>query len=161
VKSTGYSSMTAALECGKWSAAGPGSTLPSAKTWYPLYRGLGGPQSRSGRRKISSPPRFDPGSSSPKSVSIPTELPGPHYIYIYIHEVYLSFSTQMIARVRTTKRNFYCAIYGAPSFSRSSLVQSLRRLYLASYNENFLQAYVNCMMFVAWLFNEGLLKGLY
>jgi len=29
-------------------------------------------------RKISSPPGFDPGPSSPKSVAIPTELPGPH-----------------------------------------------------------------------------------
>jgi len=29
-------------------------------------------------RKISSPPGFDPGPSSPLSVAIPTELPGPH-----------------------------------------------------------------------------------
>ena len=28
-------------------------------------------------RKISSPPGFDPGPSSPQSVVIPTELPGP------------------------------------------------------------------------------------
>jgi len=36
-------------------------------------------------RKISSPPAFDPGPSSPYSVAIPTELPGPHFIsYIYI-----------------------------------------------------------------------------
>ena len=28
-------------------------------------------------RKISSPPVFNPGPSSPKSVDIPTELPGP------------------------------------------------------------------------------------
>ena len=27
--------------------------------------------------KISSPPGFDPGPSSPQSVAIPTELPGP------------------------------------------------------------------------------------
>jgi hypothetical protein len=35
--------------------------LPPAKTRYPLYRRLGGPQSRSERvRKISHPPRFNP-----------------------------------------------------------------------------------------------------
>jgi len=41
--------MTAALEGGEWSAARPGSTLPSGKTRYPFYRKLGGPQGRSGR----------------------------------------------------------------------------------------------------------------
>jgi hypothetical protein len=35
--------------------------LPPEKTWYPLYRRLGGPQSRSGRmRKISPAPVFVP-----------------------------------------------------------------------------------------------------
>ena len=37
------------------------AALPPGKTRYPLYRRLGGPQSRSGRvRKISPPPGFDP-----------------------------------------------------------------------------------------------------
>ena len=44
-----YSSMTAALEGGEWSAARPGRTLPPGKTRYPFYRRLGGPQGRSGR----------------------------------------------------------------------------------------------------------------
>ena len=44
-----YSSMTAALEGGEWSAARPGRTLPPGKTRYPFYRRLDGPQSRSGR----------------------------------------------------------------------------------------------------------------
>ena len=35
-------------------------------------------------RKISSPPGFDPGPSSPYSVAIPTELPCPHSIFINI-----------------------------------------------------------------------------
>jgi len=43
-----YSSMTAALEEGKWSAARPGRTLPLGNTRYPFYRRLGGPQGRSG-----------------------------------------------------------------------------------------------------------------
>ena len=37
-----------------------------------------GPRAGLEGRKISSPPGFDPGPSSPKSVPIPTELPGPH-----------------------------------------------------------------------------------
>ena len=41
--------MTAALEGGEWSAARPGRTLLSGKARYPFYRGLGGPQGRSGR----------------------------------------------------------------------------------------------------------------
>ena len=37
------------------------TALPSGKTQYPLYKRLGGPQSRSGRmRKNSPPPGFDP-----------------------------------------------------------------------------------------------------
>ena len=36
------------------------------KTWYPLYRRLGGPQGRSGLvRKISPPPGFDPRTVQP------------------------------------------------------------------------------------------------
>jgi len=41
--------MSAALEGGELSAARPGRTLPPGKTRYPFYRGLGGPQGRSGR----------------------------------------------------------------------------------------------------------------
>ena len=33
-------------------------------------------------RKISSPPGFDPGPSSPYSVAIPTELPGPQLVHL-------------------------------------------------------------------------------
>jgi hypothetical protein len=46
-----YSFLTSALEGGKWSASRPGSALPPEKEpRYPLYRRLGGPQSRTGRR---------------------------------------------------------------------------------------------------------------
>jgi hypothetical protein len=39
---------------------------PPGKTWYPLYRRLGGPQGQSGRmRKNSSAPRFDPRTVQP------------------------------------------------------------------------------------------------
>jgi len=40
--------------------------LPLGKTWYPLYRRLGGPQGRSGRvRKFSPTPGFDPWTVQP------------------------------------------------------------------------------------------------
>ena len=42
------------------------ATLPPGKTWYPMYRRLGGPQGRSGQvRKISTPPGFDPRTVQP------------------------------------------------------------------------------------------------
>jgi len=44
-----YSSMTAALEGGEWSAAHPGRTLRPGKSRYPFYRRLGGPKGRFGR----------------------------------------------------------------------------------------------------------------
>jgi len=44
-----YSSITAVLEGGEWSAARPGRTLPPGKTRYPFYRRLGWPHGRSGR----------------------------------------------------------------------------------------------------------------
>jgi len=51
---------------GEVSVSHPGRFLPPGKTRYPLYRRLDGPQGRSGQvRKISPPPGFDPGPSSP------------------------------------------------------------------------------------------------
>jgi hypothetical protein len=47
------------------------AALPPEKTWYPLYRSLGGPQSRSVRvRKISLQPGFDPRNVQPHSKSL-------------------------------------------------------------------------------------------
>ena len=60
-----YSSMTAALEGGEWSAARLGRTLPPGKTRYPFYRRLGRPQTGLDEWKTSSSPGFDPGPSSP------------------------------------------------------------------------------------------------
>ena len=52
-------SLTSALEVGGQRHAP--AALPPGNTRYPLCRGLGGPQGRSGQvRKISPPPRFDP-----------------------------------------------------------------------------------------------------
>ena len=52
--------LLATLEGGEWSAARPGRTLPPAKTRYPLYRRLGGPQGRSGQAENLAPPGLDP-----------------------------------------------------------------------------------------------------
>ena len=41
-----------------------------------------GPRAGLDGRKISSPPGFDAGLSSPYSVAIPTELPDPHIMEI-------------------------------------------------------------------------------
>ena len=60
-----HSSMTATLEGGEWSAAGPSRALPSGKTRYPLYRRLGGPQGRSGWAENLASPGFDPQTVQP------------------------------------------------------------------------------------------------
>jgi hypothetical protein len=58
-------SLTSALDGGGLSMPRPGRLTPG-KTWYLLYRRLGGPQDQSGQvRKISPPPGFDPGTVQP------------------------------------------------------------------------------------------------
>jgi hypothetical protein len=56
------------------------AALPLGKTWYPLYRRLGGPQGWSGHvQKILSPLGFDPQTVQPiVSRYTDCELPGPH-----------------------------------------------------------------------------------
>ena len=65
---TMYSStltLTSVLDGGGWSTPRPGRFTPG-KTWYPLYRRLGGPRGQSGRvRKISPLPGFDPRTVQP------------------------------------------------------------------------------------------------
>jgi len=51
------------------------TALAPGKTWYPLYRRLGGPLGRSGRVwKISPPPGFDPQTVQP----LASRYTGPH-----------------------------------------------------------------------------------
>jgi len=63
------------------------AALTLEKTRYPLYRSLGGPQSRSGQvRKISPPPGFDPRTVQPASsrytdYAIPASIPQGCNIY--------------------------------------------------------------------------------
>ena len=60
-----------------------------------------GPRAGLDRRKISSPPGFDPGPSSQYSVAIPTELPGPnlYYVLFLYNNVMYSMSSQSHATV--------------------------------------------------------------
>jgi hypothetical protein len=58
-------SLTSALDVVGGQRHNPAS-LPRGKTRYPLYKRLGGPQSRSGQvRIISPPPEFDPRTAQP------------------------------------------------------------------------------------------------
>jgi hypothetical protein len=58
-------SLTAAID-GVGGQRHNSAAIPPGKTRYPMYRGLGGPQGRSGRmRKISPPPGFGPRSFQP------------------------------------------------------------------------------------------------
>jgi len=78
-----YSSMTAALEGGEWSAARPGHTLPPGKTRYPLYKRLGGPV-WTGRK---SHPHRDSIPDRPARSQSLYRLSYPAHIYIYIYIV--------------------------------------------------------------------------
>jgi hypothetical protein len=58
-------SLNSTLDGGVWSTPCPGCFFPG-KTWYLLYRRLGGPQGRYGRvRKNSLPTGFDPRTVQP------------------------------------------------------------------------------------------------
>ena len=80
--------------------ATPRPLFSGKDTRYPLYRRLGGTQSRSGRvRKISLPRDSIFGPSNPYRVAVSTELSLPtlrlciHYIYIRIIEQYIPIYT--------------------------------------------------------------------
>jgi hypothetical protein len=58
--------LTSALDGSEWTTPRPNRFNPGKETWYLLYRRLSGPKDRSRRkRKISSPPGFDPRTVQP------------------------------------------------------------------------------------------------
>jgi hypothetical protein len=90
-----------------------GRTLPPAKSRYPLYRRLGGPQGRSGQvRKISSPPGFDPRTVQPVSsrytdyATRPTCMIVPYLIFLLVIKPIINFwiretgTGQQVAQLR-------------------------------------------------------------
>jgi len=83
--------MTAALEGGEWSAARPGRNLLPGKSRYPFYRRLGGAPGPIWKGEKSLHLRDSiPDRPARSSVTIPTELPGPRYVYVVMLEVLLS-----------------------------------------------------------------------
>ena len=56
----------------------PAALYPQERPGTHFTGGWVGPMAGLDGQKISSLPGFDPGPSSPLSVAIPTELPGPH-----------------------------------------------------------------------------------
>jgi len=89
--------MTAALEGDEWSAARPGRTLPPGKEPIPIVQEAF--SADLDRRKMS-PPGFDSGPSSPQSVTIPTELPGPHIIWYLIYYTLYPIFRPFLAIIR-------------------------------------------------------------
>ena len=60
---------------------------PERETRYSFYRGLGGPQGRSGRvRKISPPPGFDPQTAQPVASRYTDYAISAHLLYRVAHE---------------------------------------------------------------------------
>jgi len=90
--------MTTELEGGEGSASRPGRFLHPGKTRYPMYRKLGGPQSRSGQvREISPPSEFDPQTFHPVAsryinyATRPTLKYSYNYILLFFSFLYLRF----------------------------------------------------------------------
>jgi hypothetical protein len=94
-----YHFMTSAYRWGVGGQHHAPAALPPGKNRYPLYRRLGGPQSRSGRvRKISPTPGFDLRTVQPvASRYTDWAIPAPYWrIYIYIYYVWTGCTNFMI-----------------------------------------------------------------
>jgi len=95
-----YSSMTAALEGGEWSAARPGRTLFPGKTRYSFYRRLVGPQGRSGRAENLVPTGIPSRTVQPLIILYTDWATGPTHthththVYIYTKFQYVIFKWQ-------------------------------------------------------------------
>jgi len=79
--------MTMTLEWGESGQQHASALLyPRERPGTLFTEGRVGPRAGVDGRKITSPPGFDTGPSSPQSVAIPTELPGPQFILV--HTIY-------------------------------------------------------------------------
>ena len=96
--------MTAALEGGQLSAGRPGRALPPGKTRYPLYRRLGGPQSRSGRVENLAPPGFDPRTVQPVVSRYTYWATRPTFLTVHCYNVW-SDTHLFVLRWRSWLRN--------------------------------------------------------
>jgi hypothetical protein len=102
--------LSSALFGGEWSVAVPGHFTPMKKSYrYPLGRGLGGSQNRSGRERKKSCPYQDP-ISDPSAVQ-------PHIfiylftcIYLFIHSFTHSFIHLWVSSRRWQYSDYIAAV---------------------------------------------------
>jgi len=112
--------MTAALEGGEWSASRPCRTLPTGKTWYSLYRRLGGPQDRSGRAEYPVPTGIRSRTVKPVVSRYTDWATGPTFIILqsgklqnnYPHRVWIQFDisrkTNLVTVVSLSVSAIFC-----------------------------------------------------
>ena len=100
--------MTAALEGGEWSASHPGRTLTRERPGTHFTGGWVGSRASLDSRKISSPPEFDPRPSSPKLVTIPNELPSPHFNGSTKLKQYYKLYCEILSEVIIKAKNLSC-----------------------------------------------------
>jgi len=83
----------------------PSRSLPPGKTWYPLYRRLGGPQGRSGQvQKISPPPGFDPRAVQSVARCYTDYATGPTHTHTQPHTLmHLFYVDQVMCRCSECK----------------------------------------------------------
>ena len=82
----------------------PDALYPWERTGTHFTGGWVGPRADLNGRKISSPPEFDPGTSSPYSVAIPNEIPGRHFttvVYKKINKSLVKFQVEFVGWMQT------------------------------------------------------------
>ena len=132
-----YSFMTTALEGGEGSASRPSHSLPLGKTWYPLYRRLGGPQGRSGQvRKILPPPGFDPWTVQPVASCYTNYATRPTSILLDADKLYIMDHFHYLAlQTLTTQQPCHVKACCAP-YGNIWIVWQLILPYLLKYKNN-------------------------
>ena len=120
-----YCSMTAALEGGWMVSSTPRPHFTPGKDPVPILQEAGWAPGR----KNSLPPGFDSGPSSPKSVAIPTEIPGPlvrtrnggEVLSYKITVIFLSLSVPLSTSVSYSRSRPFYVLYITPETNRTSL----------------------------------------
>jgi len=100
--------MTVALEGVSGQQHAPTALYPLERPGTHFTGGWVSPKAGLDWRKISSAPGFDPGSSSPYSVAIPTELPGPLPSWVrWVEVTNVSIDRTPVAQLTTLVANIY------------------------------------------------------
>jgi hypothetical protein len=122
--------MTTVLERGKWSAARPGRTLPPAKTRYPLYRRLGGPQGRSERAENLVPTGIRSRTVQPVAQSL-------YRLSYPAHESHFRSSKFVIQGLVIKIRDFFFLL--VQGHSQTSTDNIKFRVFLGKYDVNYIK----------------------